>query len=28
MCFEMTEKVNDERFWRDNAYRMMKKLGY
>lgn len=28
MCFEMTEKVYDERFWRDNPYRMMKKLGY
>jgi len=28
MCFEMTEKVYDERFWRDNPYRMMTKLGY
>lgn len=28
MCFEMTEKVYDERFWRDNPYKMMKELGY
>jgi len=28
MCFEMTEKVYGERFWRDNPYRMMTKLGY
>jgi len=28
MCFEMTEKVYDEQFWRDNPYKMMPKLGY
>ena len=28
MCFETTQKEFDERFWRDNPYTMMKKLGY
>ena len=28
MCFEMTEKEYFERLWRDNPYKMMKKLGY
>jgi hypothetical protein len=28
MCFEMTERKYGERFWVDNPYAMMKKLGY
>lgn len=28
MCFEMTQAKYDERFWKDNPYRMMKLLGY
>ena len=28
MCFELTEKQFLERFWRDNPYKMMVKLGY
>jgi len=28
MCFEMTLDKFFERFWRDNPYKMMKKLGY
>jgi len=28
MCFEMTQKEFGERFWRDDPYEMMKKLGY
>jgi predicted transcriptional regulator YdeE len=28
MCFEMTQRILDERFWKDNPYKMMKKLGY
>jgi hypothetical protein len=28
MCFEMTQRILDERFWEDNPYKMMKKLGY
>lgn len=28
MCFETTEDEYDERFWKDNPYKMMKKLGY
>jgi hypothetical protein len=28
LCFEMTRAKYDERFWQDNPYRMMKRLGY
>ena len=28
LCFEMTQQKYDERFWRDNPYKMMKVLGY
>jgi hypothetical protein len=28
MCFEMTQPRFFERFWRDNPYKMLKKLGY
>jgi hypothetical protein len=28
MCFELVESVYFERFWRDNPYKMMGKLGY
>jgi hypothetical protein len=28
MCFEMIQSIYDERFWKDNPYRMMPKLGY
>jgi len=28
MCFEMTEQQFQERFWQDDPYRMMKKIGY
>jgi ferredoxin len=28
MCFETTEKEFDERFWNDDPYEMMRKLGY
>ncbi len=28
MCFELVEDVDDGRFWRDNPYKMMGKLGY
>jgi predicted transcriptional regulator YdeE len=28
MCYQTTQKIYDERFWKDNPYKMMKKLGY
>jgi predicted transcriptional regulator YdeE len=28
MCFEITQSILDEQFWKDNPYKMMKKLGY
>ena len=28
MCFELAQDTNGERFWKDNPYQMMKKLGY
>jgi hypothetical protein len=28
LCFELTQKMYDGRFWRDNPYAMMGKLGY
>ena len=28
MCFELTQAKYDERFWKDNPYKMMGKLGY
>lgn len=28
MCFELTHAIYFERFWQDNPYQMMKKLGY
>jgi hypothetical protein len=28
MCFELTQARYDERFWKDNPYKLMKPLGY
>jgi predicted transcriptional regulator YdeE len=28
LCFKMTQAKYDERFWKDNPYKMMKPLGY
>ena len=28
MYFQTTQKIFDERFWKDNPYKMMKQLGY
>jgi hypothetical protein len=28
MCFELTQARYEERFWKDNPYKMMKPLGY
>lgn len=28
MCFEMTQRTFHERFWKDNPYKMMNKMGY